>query len=108
MDPGADGADVALFQELRVRERYRDPGEVGFLLAGGERCGKRLEVASVGAALEVEGELRGEVERSAVPDLGRDRGMGDRAFGGVDARGHGSLLGTRRGDRKVRVFGVDE
>ena len=70
LDPGADGADVALVEELRVGQGDLDCARCWRRRAWAVTDrGQRRVVAALGAALEAQGQLRLEAERGALADL---------------------------------------
>ncbi len=69
LDPGADGADVGLGEELRVRQGDRERGDVGIACAGLQDRGQGRVAAAPGRALELQGQLGLEVKAAAGADL---------------------------------------
>ena len=87
LNPGADGADVGLVEELRARQGDRGLGDVGSALGHAQNSSQCRVGSSPGAAEEANAEFRFEGEAGALAEL--------------EALGERDDLAQGRGERAV-------
>ena len=97
--PGADGADVALIEEQRVRHRQRGAGDVGVALMGFQDRPQLRVLVALGAALEPDEQLR--LELQAVAAVGRV-GSAERVGAERGRIGRVGAATAERADRRLR------